>query len=390
MISKQIQELRDKNVALGSQMTEIVTKGLSRSQEDNDKFDNMSKDYDANEAEIRRLERVQEIEAREAKEPVKEVKELTSKEEFRNYLLTGKMPEKRAAQQSTTVGSGGYTIPTDLFPEIEKALLAYGGMWQAARVVATDGGGTLNWPMVNDTSNVGYFIAEAGNHETSATAITTQQKQFGAYKYTSGLIRVSSELLQDSAFDWEMFLRDVLTERVARALNTAFTTGAGTTVPEGVVIGATNSGVTSVTSAALTYAQVVDIFHTIDPLYRDSSKFYWMMNDSTIKMMRKITDSTTGRPLWEPAMADGNPGTILGKPYIINQAVAAFGSSAKSIVLGDFSKYIIRLVKDIQFKRTDERFIDTDEVGFVCIARVDGKVLDAGTNPLKYVQQQST
>jgi HK97 family phage major capsid protein len=59
----------------------------------------------------------------------------------------------------------------------------------------------------------------------------------GAWKYSSRLVKVSIELMQDSAFDFESFLIKAFAIRLARILVSDFTAGLGTAsqMPLGVV-----------------------------------------------------------------------------------------------------------------------------------------------------------
>ena len=92
----------------------------------------------------------------------------------------------------------------------------------------------------------------------------------------------------------------------------------------------------------------------------------------------------TGVPLWSPSLGAGQPDTILGYPYVINQSITTPATSVKSILFGDFSKYLIRDVRDVTLLRLDERFADYHQVGFLAFSRHDGDLLDAGTDPVKY------
>jgi HK97 family phage major capsid protein len=105
-----------------------------------------------------------------------------------------------------------------------------------------------------------------------------------------------------------------------------------------------------------------------------------------IKKIRVLQYSgdAVGVPMWVPGLTNGAPDTILGYPYTINQSVAVPGSNAKCILFGDFSKYLIRDVRDITLLRLDERFAEFGQVAFLAFSRHDGDLLDAGTHPVKY------
>lgn len=117
-----------------------------------------------------------------------------------------------------------------------------------------------------------------------------------------------------------------------------------------------------------------------------------MLHDTTLKTIKKIkvlqySGDTSGVPLWSPSLTAGQPNSILGYRYTINQSMAVPGSSAKKVLFGDFSKYLVRDVRDFYVLRLDERFAELGQVAFLAFSRHDGDLLDAGTNPIKYMQQ---
>ena len=172
-----------------------------------------------------------------------------------------------------------------------------------------------------------------------------------------------------------------LGERVARGTNTDFTIGISSSgEPSGV---ATDAIVINTSGTQITYDGLVKIEHRLDPAYRRIATTRWMFHDSVLRRIKQLTDSQ-GRLLWVPGMAAGEPDTILGYPYTINQDMAtdATGSTTKQILFGDFNHYVVRDVMDIELRRLDERFADTGAVGFFTLSRHDGiTVQPSTTNP---------
>ena len=283
--------------------------------------------------------------------------------------------------QSTTDSAGGYTIPEGFVYELERALLAFGGMRQVSSVIRTDSGNDLPWPTVNDTSNAGAILAE--NTEVSEQDVTFGSVTLNAYKYTSKLVRVSEELMQDSAFNLAQVLGSLLGERVARILNTHFTTGTGSSQPNGVVTAATN-GKTAASATAVTAAEIIDLFHSVDPAYRDSDSSVFMMNDSSVSAVRKLTDDN-GQFLWQTGMQAGIPDRLYGRAVVVNQDCADIATGTKPILFGQFNLYKIRDVASLRLRRLVERYADYDQQGFVAFSRHDGDLLNAGTNPIKFI-----
>ena len=140
-------------------------------------------------------------------------------------------------------------------------------------------------------------------------------------------------------------------------------------------------------TTSVIYEDLVDLEHSVDPAYRAEAEF--MFHDDTLKVLKKLKDAD-GRPLWLPGVAVREPDTILGYNYVINQDMPIMAANAKSILFGDFSKYMIRDVMDLMLLRLVERYADFAQVGFIAFSRHDGDLLDAGTNPIKHYANSAT
>jgi HK97 family phage major capsid protein len=291
--------------------------------------------------------------------------------------------ERRAL--ATTSGSvGGYTVPDETMRALEVALLQFGGMREVATVLRTDTGAALPIPTVDDTGNVGEIIGE--NTTINNQDVAFGQVVLGAFKYSSKKVLVSVELLQDNAINLASFLGTALGQRIGRITNQHFTTGGGTTEPNGIVTAATDSGISVAADDAIAYGELVDFQHSVDPAYRRNAR--WMFRDSSLAALKKLVDGD-GRLIWQMNASVREPDTILGSPFVINQDVAAMGANAKAFLYGDLSKYIIRDVRDITLLRLDERYAELHQVAFFAFSRHDGDLLDAGTNPVKYLTMGS-
>jgi HK97 family phage major capsid protein len=316
--------------------------------------------------------------------------------ETRATLAAEGTPTGGAYPSSTS----GFFVPVDFQHQIETAMKWYGQMLDAAKIITTSTGAPLMWPSVNDTTVSGALLGE--NQQVSSVNVNVNQIQFGSYKFTSNLVLVSIELLQDSAFDLNEYLKDLFAIRLGRALNTYFTVGTGTNQPTGVITAATqasyggsaytnvgandNDGVSGANTIGTDDLLVLQ--HSVDRAYRPQASY--MMNDLTLASMRKLKDKY-GRPLWQVSVAEGEPDKIDGRPFYINNDMAAIQTAAsspavtnKTMLFGDFSKYIIRRVKDMTILRLEERYADFGQVGFIGFARYDGNLIDAGTHPMQY------
>jgi HK97 family phage major capsid protein len=294
--------------------------------------------------------------------------------------------EYRTAQGVSTGPVGLYTVPNETMRALEVALLTYGGMRQVSTVIRTGTGATLPIPTVDDTSNSGVLLGESST--ATELGVTFGQVVLSAYKYSSKYVLVSVELLQDSSINVAEFLGQALGTRIGRITNNHFTLGTGSANPNGVVNAATvgKTGTTGQT-VSIIYADLVDLEHSVDPNYRQGAR--WMMNDSSLKVIKKILDSQ-GRPLWMPGLVGGAPDSILGYPYQINNDMATMATSGKSVLFGDFSKFIIRDVAEVTVLRLDERFAEFHQVAFLAFSRHDSDLLDAGTHPIKWYANSAT
>lgn len=279
--------------------------------------------------------------------------------------------------------AGAYTIPSGMLQAFEVALLAWGGMRQAAEVIRTDGGETLPYPTSDDTSNTGEMLGE--NNEASEQDITFGLQQIFAHTYSSKIVKVPNQLLQDSAINLAQFIGDRCGERIGRKQNTHFTTGDGAAKPNGLINAAT-LGVTFASASALTVDEVWDLKASVDPAYRNGAG--WMVKDSIVWAIRKLK-AGDGHYLWQPALVAGNPNTFDGDPLYINQDMATIAASAKVMAYGQFSRYKIRDAGTMVLRRLDERYAEYNQTAFVAFLRSDGNLIDAGTHPVKYAAMHS-
>jgi len=292
---------------------------------------------------------------------------------------------------TTTNSEGGFTVATEVAQSVLEALKSFGGMREVANVIQTSAGNPINFPTSDGTSEVGEILAE----NASATDLdpTFGVRTLSAFKYSSKVVTVPYELLQDSSVDVEALVRNRLATRIGRITNTHFTTGTGTGQPNGVVT-ATSVGKTGATGQTLTvtYDDLVDLQHSVDPAYRALGNEKFMMNDATLRSIRKLKDSQN-RPIFVPGYEVGVPGgmpdTLLGSPIVINQDVATMAANAKSILFGDFSFYTIRDVMEVTlFRFTDSVFTRKGQVGFLAWSRHGGQMIDV--NAVKFYANSAT
>lgn len=290
----------------------------------------------------------------------------------RNLMMEARSEVRAGATSPAT--AGGYLIPTELLGTMTETMKAYGGILSLANVITTSSGNTLQWPTSDETAAVGAILAE--NTAIAEQDVAFGQKSIGAYMYTSKLVRVSLQLLQDSAFNLESWLPAKLGERIGRAVAAHLVSGTGTGQPEGLFTNATigKTGGTGQTTS-VTYDDLLDLVHSIDPAYRDGGRF--VMSDQALKAIRKLKDSQ-GRPLWEPSVQAGVASSLLGYAVTIDNGIPAPAANAKSIGFGDVNAaYVVRQVAGGQMTRLAERYAEMLQVGFFGFMRLDARPDDA-------------
>ena len=314
-----------------------------------------------------------------------------SSDELNLLRSQGRSAEYRD-QDNTNGPGGGYTIPAGFQNELEVALKQYGGMRAACRTMTTTTGAILPWPTTNDTSVMGRRLG--GNAVSNPAVVSNQafgQITFNAYTYTSDLIRIPNELLNDSAFDLVAEVTSRGTERIGRIQNNEFTLLAPTGSNPGGMIPQARVAVTGATgeTTSIAYNDVIDLEHSVDPAYRTTGCGY-MCHDLTLGALRKIKD-TQGRPLFGAGLENGAPDTLNGRPIFINQDMPVMAAGAKSLAFGLFPKYVIRDVAgSAVVVRLNELYALQNETGFVMFMRSDAQLLDAGTHPIAVFQNSAT
>lgn len=392
--------------------------------EDTAKYDNGLKDIDRIDAELDRVEKALRIDAAsqsalDQRAGRQDISDQAAQDQAASEMATflawarngmeALTPEQRviarqrlAPVQGAGVGTGaagGFTVPQEFLAVLETALRDYGGMREVATVIRTASGADMPMPTNNDTGNSGSIIAE--NTAQSVLDVSFAQVILRAFMYTSGIVPVSYQLLQDTAFDMGTWLAKQLGTRLARIENNHFTLGTGAaTQPQGIAnatVGLTiGHTLPAGNTTGFTYPGLVNIEHSVDPAYRRQPSTRWMMSDTALRQVRLIVDGQS-RPIFVPgytagpgAGVGGAPDTLMGYRIVINQDMPVPAANARSIAFGDFSRYYIREVQGIQVVRLNERFADALQVAFFGYQRVDGRIVDAGTNPIRLGQNSAT
>lgn len=286
-----------------------------------------------------------------------------------------------------SVGSspaGGYTVPRGFVYQLEEALIDQSTMRQLATVLRTASGNTLDWPMVDDTTNEVSWISEfddAGEKKSP----TFKTMPLGAYKASAIPIQISTELLQDSAFDMESYIARAIGERLGRGTERAYIEGTGTGQPTGLAASGVAVGATAGSATGITGNNIIDLTYSVAEVYSKKPGVCYLMHRQTTALLRKLKD-TDGQYLWQPSLLAGTPDMLFGYPIRTSVYLPTPASAAKPIYFGDFSKFIIRDVASIRVGRDPYTAMNKDAINFYCWFRTDSKYLNAGTDPIKCLQ----
>ena len=279
------------------------------------------------------------------------------------------MPNVTNALQIGTDSEGGYLVPDEYERTLVEALEEENIFRQMAKVIKTSSG-DRKIPVVASKGTASWIDEEGAFPESDDSF---GQVSIGAYKLGT-LIKVSEELLNDSVFDLQSYISREFARRIGAKEEEAFFTGDGKGKPLGVLAatGGAETGVTAASATAVTADELMDLYYSLKSPYRKKS--VWVLNDSTIKAIRKLKDNN-GQYLWQPSLAAGTPDMILGRPIKTSAYMPAMAAGAKTIAFGDFSYYWIADRQGRSFKRLNELFAASGQVGFLASQRVDGKMI---------------
>lgn len=385
-------EMRDKRTKLLATMdgfldTHRDSKGVL-SAEDDATYTGMEKELASLTNEIKRMERREAIDA----ELSKPVSTPITDKPMNGKITSGKGKSRRSTDEyvanfwdvmrnkaplsqvvnALQVGDdaeGGYLVPDEYERHLVEALEEENIFRKLAHTVQTDSGerkipvvaskGTANW------------IDEEGPYEDSDDAFS--QITIGAHKLGT-TIKVSEELLRDSVFDLEAYISREFARRIGSREEESFFLGDGNGKPLGILAdaGGAEVGVTAASATAITTDELMDLFHALKAPYRN--KAVWVMNDATIKAIRKLKDNS-GQYLWQNSLTAGAPHTLLGRPVYTSAYMPIAAAGAKTIAFGDFKYYWIADRQGRSFKRLNELYAKNGQIGFLGSQRVDGKLI---------------
>ena len=351
-----ITELREKSTKIAHEARDLLdTMNGSNDAEVTAQFDNMMKESDSYAERAERAEnRSKAFEAivTDVEDGKIESRKSDDKEEQRTAAFNDYLRGKKSFGELRAMGttdSDGVITPTTFNSTLLTHLVTEGPMLDPTLInlYVTSTGNDIAFPTFNDNEKA-VIIGE--NTQIPEADLGFGGKKIGAYKYTSKIVRISNELLQDAAVNVSDVVSQALAKRIGRGVNEHLTIGTGNNQPEGIVTAATKVNAASATGIAVD--ELIALQHGIDYAYR--GKASWMFSDAALLKVRTMRDGD-GNLIWQPGLTAGAPATILGNRYVINPDMDGFATGNVVALFGDMKSYTVRRAKDIYVRRLEER-----------------------------------
>ena len=397
-----IMELRNKRNALWEQTKAF----LEEHRDENglveasavEQYEKMAADVKSLGAEIARLEDQAAIDAEMAKPtskpivgtpvsdaPRKNVKPSATeeyKEAFWDMMRGAVTPEVRNALSVGEDTEGGFTVPDEFERQLIHGLEENNIFRQMAHVIRT-ASGTRKIPIANDIMEASWIDEGEAIPETNTKFAQTT---LSAYKLGT-MIKVSNELLHDSAFDIASYIAERFGVCMGNAEEKAFIIGTGEKQPTGLLHDTNGAelGVTAAAEAVVTFDEIFQLYYALKAPYRRKAAF--LCNEALLLQLMTLKDGN-GNYIWKPSLDIAKPDTILGRPIYTSTYMPAPAKGEKAVCFGDYSYYWVADRSTRTFRRLNELYATTDQVGFLTTQRVDGKLILPET--VKYLKMKGT
>jgi len=340
--------------------------------------------YDRMEADVFDLTReIERLNAGDSRPSAEERSPMTDRMEKRQHLASStynkafwttitKRGSDRTVQNALSVGDdghGGYLGPSEFERQIVEALKEQCVIRQFATTIRTDSG-ERRIPIVTGKGAANWTPEEG----TIVPADDTFDQIYLASHKLGTLIKVSEELLNDAAFDIPAYIAGAFAQRIGVAEEEAFLTGDGVHRPLGLLNdnGGAETGILAQSATTITMDEVIDLYHSLRVPYRRNAVF--LMHDETAKALRKLKNGS-GDYLWQEKLSGGLKDTILGRPVLTSAFMPRMEAGSKAILFADLSRYWIADRQNRSFKRLNELYAATGQVGFLASERVDARLI---------------
>lgn len=297
-------------------------------------------------------------------EPADEEKTGRASDEYRKAMLNAMRSNFRQVSNVLQEGvdsDGGYLVPVEYDKRLIDVLNEENIMRTLGTKITTSGEHKIN---IAATKPAAAWIEEGG--ALSFGDATFDQIYLDAFKLHVA-IKVTEELLYDSAFNLENYIITEFGKALANAEEDAFLNGDGKGKPLGIFAKTGGGQSAGTLTAALKSDDLIDLIYSLKRPYRKNASF--ILNDATLAQVKKLKDNN-GQYLWQPSYQAGEPDRILG--YTVRTSAYA---PTDAIAFGDYRYYNIGDRGSRSFKQLNELFAGNGMIGFVAKERVDGKLV---------------
>ena len=270
-----------------------------------------------------------------------------------------------------TAATAGNLAPAEYVNEIIKIIEEFSPVRSVARVRQTT---NKEIEVPQKTANFAAAWTAEGGSRTETTGYTTALNTIPTHELYA-LVDISSQLLEDSAFDMEAEMNLEFSEQFAKAEGAAFISGNGTNKPTGITNGSTVGSTAAAAAAAIATDDLINLMHDIKTPYMSGATF--MFNRQTLGEIRKLKD-TAGQYIFQTGFSGqaGVPNSILGSPYVEAPDVADIAADAKSVIYGDFRRgYMIVDRVALSVLRDPYSQASSGNVRYIARRRVGGEVV---------------
>ena len=301
---------------------------------------------------------------------------------FWNMMRGNNTLEVRDALSVGVDQNGGFTVPDEFERQLVQGLEENNIFRTLAKTIRTNSG-TRTIPIATDSGSASWIEEGAAIGESD---MNFAQETLSAYKLGC-MVKVSNELLNDSAFDIASYIAQRFGVRFGNAEEDAFINGTGpsanpTTTPSqptGILTSLTaTAGNTTKDATSVHFDNIYKLYYSLKSPYRRKAAF--LCNETLLLQLMLLKDGNDNY-IWKPGLEVGKPDTILGRPIYTSGYMPAIEGTAtkdkgkKVLLFGDFSYYWIADRQNRTLKRLNELYAVTDQVGFIGTQRVDGKLI---------------
>ena len=290
-------------------------------------------------------------------------------------------PEIRNALSIGSDPDGGYTVPDEFERQLIHGLEENNIFRRMAHVIHTSSG-TRKIPIANDTMEASWIDEGEAIPETDTKFAQTT---LSAYKLGT-MIKVSNELLNDSAFNIASYIAERFGVAMGNAEEKAFINGDGDKKPTGLLADTgAQLGVTANSETLVTFDEIFALYYSLKAPYRRRASF--LCNEALLLQLMTIKDKNDNY-IWKPSLDIATPDTILGRPIYTSAYMPSQAAGEKVLTFGDYNYYWVADRANRTFKRLNELYAVTDQVGFLTTQRVDGKLILP--EAVKYLKMSGT